>query len=62
MAAPPVFLPGKSHGWRSLVVYSPWGCKEPDTTEWLHFHFQLVKNTIDLLIDDESLDQACLLL
>ena len=24
--------PGKSHGWRSLVGYSPWGCKESDTT------------------------------
>ena len=23
----PLFLPGKSHGQRSLVVYSPWGCK-----------------------------------
>ena len=22
----PVLLPGKSHGWRSLVGYSPWGC------------------------------------
>ena len=22
-----VFLPGESHGWRSLVGYSPWGCK-----------------------------------
>ena len=29
----PVFLPGKSHGWRSLVGYSPWGRKESDTTE-----------------------------
>jgi len=28
-----VFLPGKSHGQRSLVGYSPWGCKELDTTE-----------------------------
>ena len=27
----------KSHGWRSLVGYSPGGCKESDTTEWLHF-------------------------
>ena len=27
----------KSHGRRSLVGYSPWGCKESDTTEWLHF-------------------------
>jgi len=26
--AMPVFLPGKSHGQRSLVGYSPWGCKE----------------------------------
>ena len=33
----PVLLPGKSHGWRSLVGYSPWGCKESDMTEWLHF-------------------------
>ena len=30
---PPVFLPGKSHGWRSLVGYSPWGRKELDMTE-----------------------------
>ena len=28
----PVFLPGKSHGQRSLVDYSPWGRKESDTT------------------------------
>ena len=32
----PVFLPGKSHGWCSLVDYSPWGRKESDTTERLH--------------------------
>ena len=35
----PVLLPGKSHGQRSLVGYSPWGRKESDTTERLHFHF-----------------------
>ena len=29
----PVFLPGKSHGQRSLAGYSPWGHKESDTTE-----------------------------
>ena len=34
-----VFLPGKSHGWRSLVGYSPWDHKESDTTERLHFAF-----------------------
>ena len=36
----PVLLPGKSHGWRSMVGYSPWG-QESDTTEWLHFRFSL---------------------
>ena len=33
----PVLLPGKFHGQRSLVVYSPWGCKESDKTEQLQF-------------------------
>ena len=30
-----VFLPGESHGQRSLVSYGPWGRKESDTTERL---------------------------
>ena len=34
-----VFLPGKSHGHRSRVGYSPWGGKESDMTERIHFHF-----------------------
>ena len=38
---PPVLLPGKSHGQRSLVGCNPWGCEESDTTEWLQFHFSL---------------------
>ena len=37
----PVLLPGKSHGWRSLVGCSPWGHEELDMTERLHFHFSL---------------------
>ena len=37
----PVLLPGKSHGWRSLVGCSPWGREESDTTERLHFPFSL---------------------
>ena len=41
MAPHSVLLPGKSHGWRSLVGCSPWGCKESDMTERLHFHFSL---------------------
>ena len=31
----PVFLPGESHGQRSLAGYNPWGCKELDVTERL---------------------------
>ena len=37
----PVLLPEKSHGRRSLVGCSPWGCKESETTERIHFHFSL---------------------
>ena len=29
----PVFLPGESHGQKSLVGYGPQGCKESDVTE-----------------------------
>ena len=34
----PAFLPGKSHGQRSLAGYSPWGLKESDMTERLSTH------------------------
>ena len=34
----PVFLPGESHGQRSLAGYSPWCSKESDRTEWLSTH------------------------
>ena len=40
-------MPGESHGGRSLVGYSPWGYKESDTTEPLHFtslHSLLLKS------------------
>ena len=37
----PGLLPGKSHGWRSLVGCSPWGLQESDMTERPHFHFSL---------------------
>ena len=33
----PVFLPGKSHGQRSLAGYSPWSLTESDMTEWTHW-------------------------
>ena len=37
----PALLPGKSLGERSPVGCSPWGNKESDMTERLHFHFSL---------------------
>ena len=39
----PVLLPGKFHGWRSLEGYSPWGRKELDTTDLLHFQNEVIK-------------------
>ena len=38
----PVPLPGKPHEQRSLVGYSPWGRKEWDTTERLHFTLSIL--------------------
>ena len=37
----PVLLPGKSHGWMSVVCCSAWGLDQSDMTERLHFHFSL---------------------
>ena len=58
-----VFLPGESHGQMSLAGYSPWGCKEPDTTERLILHilwaFQVVlvvKNPPDNAGDTGDID------
>ena len=46
----PEFLPGKSHGQRSLAGYSPQDLKESDTTEqpndilfWILFHYRLLQ-------------------
>ena len=36
---PPVILPGEFHRQRYLVGYSPWGCKESDTTELIYCLF-----------------------
>ena len=41
MQPTPVFLPGESHGQRSLVHYSPWGFKESELMSNFHFHFFL---------------------
>ena len=47
----PVFLPGKSHGQRSLVGYSPWGHKDLDVTDRLthtHTHTHMHTHTHDI--------------
>ena len=45
----PVFLPGESHGQKSLVGYSPWGRKESDTTERLHSLTDLGSSSFSVL-------------
>ena len=67
----PALLPGKSHGRRSLIGYSPWGCKDLGMTERLHLHFlskgpvhalrhsvppALQQATADLLLSQSLLD------
>ena len=47
MAIHSVFLPGESHGQRSLVGYSPWGHKESDTTERLTLLLLLLSSLTD---------------
>ena len=42
----PVFLPGESHGRRSLVAYSPWGHKELDMTEHACKNKKIIRTTI----------------
>ena len=54
----PVFLRGKSHGHRSLESYSPWDCKESDTTEnaCMIFHFCIHTRTYQSV---SSVAQLC---
>ena len=42
MEPPPVFLPEKSHGQRSLVGYNPWDSKKLDTTERISIYIVFV--------------------
>ena len=51
----PVLLPGKSHGQRSLVGSSPWGRKELDKTERLHFHFHAAQHSRKIKIKSKLL-------
>ena len=57
----PVFLPGDSHGERSLVGYSPWGRKESDMTEQLSLSSYSSK-VRQLSVEFSSITQSCLAL
>ena len=62
MATTPVFLPGESHGWRSLVGYSPRGLKESDTTERIHFtslHFSYSNYLTDEVMNLMRVQYMC---
>ena len=50
-----VFLPGKSHGWRNLVGYSPWGRKGLDTIERLHFLSWRPKDLLEMMSKNDVL-------
>ena len=57
----PVFLSGKSHGKRTLVGYSPWGCKESDKAEQLNDNNNstiLIWGGISILINTCSLEHT----
>ena len=43
----PVLLLGKSHGWRCLVGYSPWGHKESDMTYQLNNNSKIIRRKFD---------------
>ena len=47
--------------WRSLVGYCPWGCRESDTTERLHFHFSSFPTNICAKLKKEPYKKKLLL-
>ena len=54
----PLFLPRESHGQRSLVGYSPGGCKEMDTAEATeHAHMQMMSKKITYGLKSTSLER-----
>ena len=59
----PVFLPGESHGRRSLVGYSPWGHKELDMTEQLTHLFAALHSILWACVEScFSFTKLCLVL
>ena len=54
----PVLLPEESHGGRSLVGYSPWGRKELDSTERLHFTIKKWTKELNRHFSKEDIQMA----
>ena len=57
-----LFLPGKFHEQRNLAGYSPWGCKESDTTEWISTHTETLYihiHNINILSKFSYLKHSC---
>ena len=56
-----VFLPEESHGQRSLVGYSSWGCKESDMTERISMHIccYITETNTTFLKQFSSVAQSC---
>ena len=54
-----VFLPGESHGQRSLAGYSPQGCKESDMSEWLTLIQECVQYFIHYYSIKDSIQNYC---
>ena len=52
----PVFLPGESHGQRSLPGYSPWGLKESDMTDWLSLSMLFTSKILPVCLRSFSLE------
>ena len=49
MATTPVCLPGKSHGWRSVLGYSPWGHREWDTSDHTAQQWNIIQTPYPVL-------------
>ena len=56
MTTPPIFLPGESHGQRSLAGYSPWSHKESDMTKRLSTHMHIAWYIVS--VDCTGLEKA----
>ena len=56
----PYMFPGKPLGWWNLVGYSPWGRKESDTTERLHFtSLHILQKTLESPLDCKQIQPVC---